>query len=359
MNIKLLIAKFFFRFERANFYQNLAKSLDNTPGVTIYEMLKKIVDRYPETPTGIIAAEIVGRFPYVAKFSEAIKPFIPDQDYAVISSSEDAGDLNLALFNLGKSIENFGKITSDFFKKISPPLMLVLASHVFFLVLGFEVIPAIKQTMESAGVPLTKLGFAGNYIGFIYDLFQYWVLFYLLIGLLIFGLYFGLTRYTGKLRNWLDLNVLPFILYRSYNGAVLLMNCANLARKSGSRIPNLREVLLKVKENTKNEWILLHLNKILGRYAASPQAGFQIFDTGIIDKKTFYRLIDIQDYAGSEVALEKVESIILDEMPKIVGRQAFYIWAIVFVVCMGGTVFTYLEIVDVIDNFKKFKEVFH
>ncbi|WP_298150725.1 type II secretion system F family protein [Flavobacterium sp.] len=359
MNIELRLAKFGFTFVRAIFYLNLAKSLKITPGVTIYEMLKKIAARYPETATGIVVTEMVKTYPSKAQFSEVIKEFIPDEDYTVIASAEASGDLSGALLSLGQSIQNFSKIRLDLLKKIAIPLIVVVVCHIFFGVLGFYVIPEIVRTIQYGKVTLDKLGFSGKYISFLHTVFNYWYLFYGFEIALIVGTFLMLKNYVGRARNWLDDTVLPFILYRSFHGASLLMTCANLARPSGSRVPNLREVLLKVRETTRNKWVLYHLDSILTRYASSPESGFNIFDTGVLDKNSFYRLIDIESHSGGSSALAQVEEIVVEEMPKVVNRQAFLIWFFVVAVFIGSTVFTYMEILDLINSFKNYKTIYH
>lgn len=347
-NWKLKNAAFDFRSKRGNFYQDLASVMEASPGESVAKIMAKYADRYKQQSIGILCRHWLERFQEVGTFSESLRGTIPAEDLATLSASEAAGDLRVGLEKLGQNIIAMRVCKGEVLKAMFGAFMLVIVLHVFIGIEAFLVMPKLEAAM------IGKADFAlmGHSASILFGGAQFvrnwWWLYAVLACAAFAGGVWALKNYTGRYRRWLDDNILPFQMTRDFNSAGFFSTVGSITAARGGHVVQLHEALMQLRQNA-YPWLRWQTKLILDNLAAHPNSKGEIFDTGIANRKTYYRILDIADYSEVPVMLQKVSGIILKTAPEEIKARATLLRVLLMAVCLltmlgiyGGT-FTLIE----------------
>lgn len=337
-NWKLKNAAFDFKSKRGNFYLDLASVMEATPGESVTKILQKYAERYKKKSIGILCRHWLDRFQEVGTFSESLRGTIPNEDLATLSASEAAGDLRLGLEKLGQNILAMNDCMSEIMKALVGALMLIIVLHVFIGLEAFMVMPKLESAMigkvDFAHMGKSALLFSGA--AFVRS---WWWLYVILAVGLIWLVVWALKNYTGRYRQWLDNNILPFQMARDFNAAGFFSTIGSITAARGGHVVQLHDALVQMRHNA-YPWLRWQTKLILDNLAAHPNSKGEIFNTGIANRNTYYRILDIADYSEVPVMLQKVSGIILKTAPEEIKARA----SLLRVVLMGLCLLTMLGI---------------
>lgn len=350
-NLKIRNAAFDFKSKRGNFYLDLASVMEAMPGESITKILAKYADRYKTKSVGILCRHWHDKFHEVGTFSEAVRGTIPVEDLAILAASESVGDLRVGLEKLGQNIIEMNKTKSEIARALISAVMLVAILHVFIGLEAFMVMPKMEAAMKGK-VDFNQMGnspvilFGGAQI--VRNWWWLWAGFVVCtIGLTIWAL----KNYTGKARRWLDNHVLPFQVARDFNAASFFVTVSTITAERGGQIVQLHDALQQMRQNA-YPWLRWQTQLILENLALRPNSKGEIFNTGIADEKTYYRILDIADYSEVPVMLHKVGGIILKTAPEQIKARATTLRVVLMAVCLTTMLGIYGSTFVLIDSFK-------
>jgi type II secretory pathway component PulF len=343
INWKLKNAAFDFKSKRGNFYLDLASVMEASPGESVTKILSKYSERYKKQSIGILCRHWLDRFQEVGTFSESLRGTIPPEDLATLSASEAAGDLRVGLEKLGHNIIALDSCKGEIWKAMVGALMLVIVLHVFIGIQAFMVMPKL----EAAMIGKVDFAYMGASAGFLFGgaefVRNWWWLYATFVVATIAFVVWALKNYTGRFRKWLDNNVLPFQMARDFNAAGFFSTIGSITAGRSNHVVQLHDALMQMRHNA-YPWLHWQTKLILDNLAAHPNSKGEIFDTGIANRKTYYRILDIADYSEVPVMLQKVSGIILTTAPKEIKSRATVLRVALMAVCLltmlgiyGGT----------------------
>lgn len=336
-------AAFDFKSKRGNFYLDLASVMEAMPGESVTRLLAKYADRYKQQTIGVLCRHWLDRFQEVGTFTESLRGTIPTEDLATLAASEAAGDLRIGLEKLGQNIIEMAECKKEINKAMLSALILLIILHVFMGIESFIVMPKMAAVMKGQA-DLANMGRVGPILfgGGEFIRNWWWLWFSTIIGGTV-AVIWGLKNYVGKMRRWLDDNILPFQMARDFNAAGFFTTVGTITAARGGHVVQLHEALTQMRQNA-YPWLRWQTQLILENLASNPNGKGEIFDTGIADKKTYYRILDIADYSEVPVMLQKVGAIILKTAPEEIKKRASRLRIILMAVCLlimlgvyGGT----------------------
>lgn len=318
---KLRNASWEFKSIRGQFYLDVASVMEASPGEPVSKILAKYGERYSKEAPGILCRHWLDRFNHVGTFTESVRGTIPDEDLAVLSASERSGDLRKGLEALGKNIMGLQECRKEIRKTMISALVLVLFAHVFVAINAFFVVPKLEAAMRGM-VDVAALGRIGSiFLGgskIIRDWWWLWAGF--LIGLVALNVW-ALKHYVGRFRPWLDNHFLPFQMSRDFNGASFFVTVGSITGAMGAQVVQLHDALTQMRERA-YPWLGWQIARIQENMYLHPTSKGEIFDTGIANRKTYYRILDIADYSEVSEMLGKVGDIILKTAPEEIKARA-------------------------------------
>jgi type II secretory pathway component PulF len=179
----------------------------------------------------------------------------------------------------------------------------------------------------------------------------WWWAWLLIIIVSTVALIWSLKHYVGKGRRWLDNHVLPFQMARDFNAAAFFSTVSSITTPRNGNVVQIRDALQQLKQNA-YPWLRWQINMVLENLAARPNSKGEMFNTGITDKKTYYRILDIGDYAEVPVMLQKTGEIILRVAPADIQRRANVLKVVLVAVCMVSMLSIYGGTFALINAFK-------
>ncbi len=213
---------------RILFYKKISSFL--SAGVPIMKILNAIKTQkerkknpYKDSEY-VVVMEVLGKINAGEKFSEAMKPMVPSQEFLLISAGEKSGDIPGNLKLCMNMIEDSAKIIATARKAITYPLTMAFAIIALFYLLGTKMLP----TLESVA-PVTDWSVSGQMLHGVAT----WVVsnvIYLLgtiIGFIV-AVWVSLSKLVNSFRvDYLD-RVHPWKIYRSVQATFFLMSMSSL-----------------------------------------------------------------------------------------------------------------------------------
>lgn len=350
-NWKIKNAAFDFKSNRGNFYVDLASVMEATPGESVTKILAKYAERYKGKSIGILCRHWLDRFQDVGTFSESLRGTIPIEDLATLSASEAAGDLRIGLEKLGENILAMKDCQGEINKAMVSVLMLASIFHVFIGIEAFMVMPKLEAAMTGKA-DLANLGTTGPLLfGGAQIVRSWWWLWASFLvgatGLVIWAL----KNYVGKMRTWLDSHFLPFQMARDFNAAGFFTTVGTITAARGGHVVQLHDALVQIRQNA-YPWLRWQTKLILENLASRPNSKGEIFNTGIANQKTYYRILDIADYSEVPIMLQKVGAIILKTAPDDIKRRSARLRMWLMSACLISMLGIYGGTYVLIENFK-------
>jgi type II secretory pathway component PulF len=348
---KIRNAAFDFKGKRGDFYLDLASVMEANRGEPVAKILAKYADRYKGQSIGILCAHWLERFQEVGTFSESLRGTVPDEDLASLTASEAAGDLRLGLEKLATIVIAMGETKGEMWKSMLSALMLIAILHIFLGLESFMVVPKLEAAMKGSA-DISQMGKAASLIfgggKFIRDWWWAWVVFVVALTTLTI---WALKNYTGKARTWLDNNILPFQVARDFNAAQFFSALGAITTPRGGQVVQLNDALMQLQANA-FPWLRWQTKLIIENISSKPNSKGEVFDTGIADKKTYYRILDISDYNEVSVMLQKVGDIILKTAPVNIRSRANKLRIVLMAVCLVTMIGIYGGTASLIESFK-------
>jgi len=231
----------------------------------------------------------------------------------------------------------------EIIKALIGALMLVIVLHIFIGIEAFMVMPKLEIAMKGK-VDFAQMGASAGFLFGGAEIVRnwWWLWFGFVIGMVALVIW-ALKNYTGRYRVWLDNNILPFQMARDFNAAGFFSTMGSITASRGGHVVQLHEALMQMRHNA-YPWLHWQTRLILDNLAANPNSKGEIFNTGIANQKTYYRILDIADYSEVPVMLQKVGGIILKTAPEEIKARATVLRVALMAVCLltmlgiyGGT----------------------
>lgn len=287
---------------RLNLYARIQKMTSG--GLPMLKVLDDLYQRAsnqgkkPNDITAIVLADWKGMMQNGRRFSEALKGWAPDFEVMLISTGEDAGELNSALTTVIEFTKARGEIRGVIVGGVAYPTLVLLMAFAYIYIFGVHVIPKFAAVVD----PSRWTGAARSlYLmsGFVQ---QWWT--YTLIGIVAFIVCIGISlpAWKGKSRVILD-SIPPYSIYRLLVGSGFLMSLSALI---GGGIP-VDRALAKLSELA-SPWLreridatLIGLKSGHNLGEAMKRSGYRFPSEEIIDDLCVYA-----EYGGFSVAIKRV-----------------------------------------------------
>lgn len=313
--------KFEFSSERGQFYLDLCENMRALPGVPITTFLQNFARRYPTRAVGKMSAYWLQRVNETGTMTEAMRGTVPPEDLTILSVSERAGDLSAGMQSLGENIQAMRDTRNQMLGTLLSGFVLLALLHVFLGVQAFMVMPQLERALSSGGDPSTLGTLAKVLFGGADIIRTWWALELMLVGALVGWVIWSLPRYTGRFRPWLDNHVLPYQMYRDFQGASFLVALGSVTRLIGTQLVQVVDALQRIRENSVR-WLCWHIDKILLNMEERPNAKGELFDTGIVNEKNYYRVVDVAEYAQLSAMLNTIGALIMKTAPVEMAKKA-------------------------------------
>jgi type II secretory pathway component PulF len=351
VNWKLKNAAFDFKSKRGNFYLDLAKVMQASPGESVTKILAKYSERYKKKSIGILCRHWLDRFQEVGTFSESLRGTIPTEDLATLSASEAAGDLRMGLEKLGHNVKAMNSCKFEVFKAMIGAVILLIFLHVFIGIQAFLVMPKLEASMIGK-VDMAQLGPSADVLfgGAQFVRSWWWLYFILAVGITALVVW-ALKNYTGRYRQWLDNSFLPFQMARDFNAAGFFSTVGSITVPRAGHVVQLHDALTQMRQNA-YPWLRWQTKLILDNLAAHPNSKGEIFNTGIANQNTYYRILDIADYSEVPVMLQEVSGIILQTAPEEIKARATKLRFGLMAVCLLTMLGIYLGTFALTEEFR-------
>ncbi|WP_176060326.1 type II secretion system protein [Paraburkholderia sp. BCC1876] len=244
-------------------------------------------------------------------FALAMKPFIPNDEYALLelastSTREDAAVRGLELAEMAANAKRVLSGTTS--AQMAYPAFLLVYLYALCMLFGGAIYP---QALDVK--PLEQWPPAGQIL-YALDTFCYerwWLTGTLVVGL-VFTYFSTLRRWTGETRNRLDAAPLVWRNRRDLRAALLIVSLSGLF-DSGL---TLRAALDRM-TRTADPWLKWHLNRMSRRLTAMPDEAMRALDTGIFSEE----IVDtISDASGRDQFVAAIKSLGSTSLTRVVEK---------------------------------------
>jgi type II secretory pathway component PulF len=314
-----------FRGERANFYFDLATSLQDR--VSLFNVLLKLEARsrrrnsgmspiYQEMLKGVRRGSLATALNGVASPTEQI----------VIDAIQRGGDQVMAdgLVNLAGIVEKADSMLRMIQKAVTYPLILIVLFS--FMVAGFSVfaVPVLEQLM-----PAEKWPPLGQALYFAAWLVRSWGVF---IGLAFVGLLllfaWSLPNWVGSVRKRFDRH-LPYCIYRDYQSALLIVAISSQMRAGVSLKSSVERAI-----SFASPWMRSHLREVLRRLAGKDSTSFgSAFATGLLSQELEDRVQDASERTDPVASFAHIGNGAIARASMTIERSAALLNNVLLVLC--------------------------
>ncbi|EKZ97090.1 MAG: pilus assembly protein TadE [Cupriavidus sp.] len=298
---KLWRARFEFGAKRADYYYDLAMRIEKMPGEPISNHFAKDAARRAGEPLGILAALWLARTEGLdgetqeSRLAEILRGTVPDEDLAILAVAEQGGDLKQGLFKLAENLRAMHDAKANIVIMLASLGLTLIILHVYVGAMAFIVAPMLDRSFASL-LPVDAYGPIAKTFHYAAQFLRNWG-WLVLAGELALGYWVvkALKNYTGKYRQWLDNKVILFDFFRRFQGAQFLSALSAVTQRFGGDSKNLSPALDLMREHA-YPYLAQHIERIQIALEDSPNAGGKIFDTGLFDRDTSFRIQDIAEY---------------------------------------------------------------
>jgi len=340
-----------FKKTRATFYLDLASTMEASRSEAVTKLLSKYATRYKNETIGVLSRHWLERIQHTGTFAESIRGTVPKEDLAVLAASESAGDLRLGLQKLGETLLVLKTCSSEIMKMLISAFLVVAILHLYIAMQTWMVMPKLEAAMHGK-VDFNQLGKGAFLMTGAHFVANWWWVWVAFVVLLIGWTIWALKNYTGKARKWLDRHVLPFQIARDFNGAAFFSTLSTItAPHAGGNVVQLNTALMQLHRNA-YPWLRWQIEMILENLNARPNAKGEIFDTGIVNKRTYYRILDISDYAAVPEMLAEIGKLILKNSPDEIKSRATFVRVILMAISLTMMLAIYFGQYALTDAFK-------
>ncbi len=303
--VQLFLAARRFRPQRADYYEYLADLMVQTGGrKTLRDLFADDARRHgPDTVRGKLAAHWLARYQEGGgDLAATFQGSLPPDDILLIRVGQraGAGALERAFVDLAKLTRLVDAARRTVVATTIVGVLAMLVALAGIAAVPLFTVPRLQQTFILPAEylrPLTRQLYAlADFIG-AYALSSAAVL-VTLAYLSVWSLH-GLV---GPLRRRLD-EVGVWRLYRDFQGVRFLSALATVLRQRGNVTTSLRDAL-HLQASGAGRWLRWHIDAMLARIDAG-EIGAGTFDTGVVDRDTYWYLRDMIDTRGLDDGLQR------------------------------------------------------
>lgn len=325
---KLFWAKYRFRGMRATYYHDLAKRIQHMPGEPVSNHFAKDAVRRAGEPLGILAAHWLSRSEGIdgqmqrSRLTEIFRGTVPDEDIPILAVAEDGGDIREGLETLARNLTALGEARAGIALTLAGVAMTLVILHAYLGTMAFLVGPKVDESFRTM-LDVSQYGPVGKTFHSATTFLRHWGWLVLLVevGACVWVLR-ALKNYTGHHRAWLDRKVLVFDFFRRFQSAQFLSGLSAVTKRFGGDIRSLSDGLALMRANA-YPYLAHHIERMEVNLEYIPNEGGKVFDTGIFDKDTSYRIQDIAEYESDlSKMLHMVAEDLLLETPKLMLQRA-------------------------------------
>lgn len=296
---------------RADFYEDLAASLDDRAVLVNY--LEKQMRRAQSghSPLAGLYSLWLKRMDS-QPFSSALKGTVPAMDSLILLAAESSGDLPQGLRFLSFSVRSIAKIRGTITGAIAMPA--VVSGMIVGMLYGFGkfMVPILEVIVKTERWPTM-----GKIMLFLSNIvLHHGTVLFGSFAAVIGALIWALPNWSGPLRRKFD-GILPFSVYRDYNSAVMLVSLSGLMESGSSLVASLKSM-----RSSGTPWLAWHLSQVLLRLDSKATTPAQAFDTGMMPKELYNRVLDYGERSSFQEALKKIGAQSLDKLDKSIQMKA-------------------------------------
>lgn len=297
-NLQLRIARGKLRERRADFYYDIASTLEDK--VPLFTTLRKYEARARRRdPSAALLYQDMLRAMQSGSLSQALRGIVPANELIMIDAIQGSGDKALSdgLYFLSETVEKVDRIRRTVQKAVVyPTILFILFSG---MLTGFSVfaVPILADLLPVEKWPM--LGQILYGISYVIRNFGIFILGTIVLGIVSF--IYALPRWSGRLRCRAD-RYLPFSLYRDFSGAMLVISIASLMRSGVSLRSSIERAI-----RFSTPWMRWHLREILRGITAEHGSQFGLaFATGVLNPAMEDRVQDAAERRDPVTAFVKV-----------------------------------------------------
>lgn len=296
---------------RAEFYEDLAESLDDR--AVLVDYLRKHMLRAQARGSGLagLYALWLKRMDTLS-FSAALKGTVPTMDSMVLLAAESSGNLPQGLRFLTYSVRSVAKIKGTITGAIAMPL--VVGGMITGMLFGFG---KFMVPILSAIVPVERWPSMGKIMYFLSRMVtDYGLVVFGVVGSIIGGIVWSLPNWSGPIRKRFE-GIMPFSLYRDYNSAVMLVSLSGLMQSGTSLVGSIKAI-----RASSPPWLGWHMSQVLHRLDTESAMPAKAFDTGLMPQDLYERVLDYGERSSFQGALKKIGNQALESLDKKVQKKA-------------------------------------
>lgn len=300
----LHLAALRFRRKRGDYYEHLAEIIGATEGhKSLRDIFADDAVRYEGKPRGRLSRHWANTLEESGgNLATTFHGTLPDTDVAILAAVQETGGGNLAPGLLG--LARLEQLRTSI-RKITMPNAIIqwLAIGLVVSILAMLPLFLVPQMVDALPVPEDQYrGSAASIKAFAGWLETYGppILLALLTGLILRG--WVLTHLTGPWRSVLD-RWGPFRQYRDLEAIQFLSTLSTILNPGANQQTGLRAAL-ELMRGGAGPWLGAHLDQMMQRLDDAV-TGPETFDTGLLDRDTYFFLQDVYDARGLDVALER------------------------------------------------------
>ncbi|GGY20797.1 type II secretion system F family protein [Paludibacterium paludis] len=293
---------------RLDFYEMLADFMAD--GVSMSTVLEKLWEqasdrgKKPGEGLAMVYQDLLDKLRLGLPLSEALKPWIPSEETAMIAAGERSGNMPETLRMLTHISISSSRMTSAIMGAASYPIVLFLMAMMLLWFYGVQVIPAFESSLP----PDKWTGLArALWLGGAFAREDMW---WMLggMGATLGIIIYTLPHWTGKVRKALD-NAPPWAFYRMKLGCSFLMSLSALM-EAGVSI----DEALTIIQASGGKWLNERLSAI-GREVqlgvefgqAIMQSGYDFPSRRVVDLLEMYSQTSAQGEALKKIALRWID----------------------------------------------------
>lgn len=318
---KLFWAKYRFRSERATYYHDLAQRIEHMPGEPLSNHFAKDAARRAGEPIGMLAAHWLARWEGAdgeiqrSRLTDIFRGTVPNEDLPILAVAEEGGDIKEGLLSLAKNLKALEGTKVKIFLTMASLIATLVILHVYIAVMALIVAPQIDNAFSHVLSVKDYGPIASAYHnGSVFVRHWGWLVVAVELAAAAW-IAVALPGYVGRWRGWLDRKTLIFDFFRRFQAAQFFAGMASVTKRFGGDAKNLANGLALMRVNA-YPYLAYHIERIELNLEYNPNLGGKVFDTGLLDRETAYRIEDIAEYEGDLSAmLSKVSEHMLESAP--------------------------------------------
>ncbi|ABM39519.1 type II secretion system F family protein [Polaromonas naphthalenivorans] len=301
------------------FYQSTADRIENAKELKYSTMFERDAVRYSKnedgkpikTPRGVLSAHWATKImDSGGDLALTFTGTLPREDIALIRMGQaaGAGALPSTLRDLARISLLISRAKSIFMTSTFMGVLAIVIMLTVMIITPMYTVPMIKKTFV---IPPEYIPAIAKKLFAFSDFIESYLLYIVGgVAMLLYGVIWSLPNYVGKYRKKLD-QYFIWGLYRDLQGALFLAVLSTMVKKRGNVSDNLMVALQQMANHT-TPWRRWHITKMIENMQNldlssldNSTAITNALNTGIMDRESFFFLVDVQDGQGLAIGLQK------------------------------------------------------